>query len=186
MINQNDPSNSAPAPDCKTCSKCGEVKALSEFYKNCSPCKNCKDLHVAAYRKANPEKAAARNANWRKANPEKVAAAQAAYRKKKPENPEKAAARKAAWRKANPENPKERNDRNSAWRKKNPEKLAANRSAYGFVERAELRPSYVARMLQIPVSQLTPELLELKREQLLFKRLARDLTQAAKADESPQ
>ena len=54
------------AVETKRCYKCGEVKPRSEFYKDRSRsdgldprCKSCTKAHKAAWRKANPEKAAA-------------------------------------------------------------------------------------------------------------------------------
>ena len=147
--------------DCKTCSKCGEVKAVSEFYSGrARPCKKCISADGAAYCKANPEKVVARSAAYRKANHEKAAAYKAAYRK---ENPEKHAAKNAAWGKANPE------------------KVAAIKKSSVL----EMRPAYIAGVIGLPTSHLTPELLALKREQLTTHRLSKQITQAIKAQGAP-
>ena len=104
----------------KTCSKCGETKPLSAYYRNKrakdgrqSACKECRSAEqqayytrngdriratVAAYRKANPERVAAIQKVWREANPERVAAGKKAWAEA---NPERAAATKKAWNEAN-------------------------------------------------------------------------------------
>lgn len=131
----------------KTCTKCGETKALEALVmsrgKPRSFCKACKSAYDAACRAANPEKFSARSAAWNAANAEKVAAYQAAYR--------------------------------AAYYPANFEKIAARRADYV----ASLSASYLSSLLGIPTAQLTPELLELKREQLSLRRLARQLKKAA-------
>ena len=188
--------------DCKTCSKCGEVKAASEFYLGkARPCKECSrktnaDYYKAnskklaasatAYYKANPEKAAA----WRNANSEKVNTTRNAWRK---ENPRKMRAYRDVWKKKNPEKVNATRD---AWIKANPEKVAATATAYykanleKFTARSkaiasEMRPSYIAQRIGLPVAQLSPELLALKREQLATHRLSKQITQAIKAQGAP-
>jgi len=162
--------------DCKTCSKCGEVKAGSEFYSGRTrPCKECESSNGAAYRKANPEKVAARKASYRKANPEKVATAVAAWRKA---NPEKVAAQGPAYCKANPEKVAAGK---VAYYKKNAEKIHAMAK---FVA-SEMRPAYVATCIGLPVSRLTPELLALKRQQLKTHRLSKQIAKALKAKGKP-
>ena len=94
----------------KVCTKCGEEKELTEFYKKkggkfgvTSSCKICDKADQAAYRKTNSEKIKARKAAYRKANPEKIKAKNSAYYKA---NPEKVKASQAEYRKANPEKTK--------------------------------------------------------------------------------
>ena len=65
----------------KTCSKCGNTKALSEFYKRKRTrdghehhCKECIRVQNQAYYAANRERLRAAGAAWRKANPQRVAA----------------------------------------------------------------------------------------------------------------
>ena len=55
----------------KTCTKCGEIKALTEFYKRKASrdglmplCKTCEKARSKAYYEANPEKAKARFRAW--------------------------------------------------------------------------------------------------------------------------
>ena len=75
----------------KTCTKCGETKATTEFYKNKgnkdgirNDCKCCKNKTVATWQEANPEKRALLNRAWRNSNKEKVDAYVAAWQKANP------------------------------------------------------------------------------------------------------
>ena len=70
----------------KTCNKCGETKALTEFSKHKrtrdgleTQCKNCRNIIQKAYCKANPEKEKARHKTYSKTNPEKIKAYKKAY-----------------------------------------------------------------------------------------------------------
>jgi hypothetical protein len=76
----------------KKCTKCKEYKELDLFHKNKSRkdgkhpyCKRCHGEKVSAWKKANPEKHAARSRAWAKANPEKEAARHSAWQKAHPE-----------------------------------------------------------------------------------------------------
>ena len=91
----------------KTCTKCKETKATTEFYKHKGNkdglqynCKCCQSAASAAWDNANKAQRAARNAAWYTANPERVAAYKAGWRKA---NPERVAAYSAKWQKANPD-----------------------------------------------------------------------------------
>jgi hypothetical protein len=57
-----------------------------------------------------------------------------------------------------------------------PEPAEADLKAWGA--RQALEPTYVAQRLGIPISRLTPELLDLKREQLTIHRLSKQLKRA--------
>ena len=72
------------------------------------------------------------------------------------DNRAEALEKKRAWRVSNPGKAKARDTRNSAW------------------SRQKLKPAYVAKALGMPVKQVTPELLELKREQLTYHRLLKE------------
>jgi len=69
----------------KTCTKCGEEKALDCFSKNQSWCKACSFEYTRKYYKANPEKCNERQRKYRKANPEKFNERQRKHRKANPE-----------------------------------------------------------------------------------------------------
>jgi 5-methylcytosine-specific restriction endonuclease McrA len=132
----------------KACSKCGEVKASSEFRPNSklksglhSQCRSCCTANTKAWTIANPDKAKKGLANWYLKNAEKVKAYSAAWyaanperaRRKKAENkaanPEKYRAAIAAWQAANQDKVKASR---IAWIKANPEAvkmMARNRRA---------------------------------------------------------
>lgn len=55
----------------KKCSKCEEIKSVSEFYKNARYCKKCSSEYSRAWRKANPERHREHTLRWQKDNPEK-------------------------------------------------------------------------------------------------------------------
>ena len=103
-----------------------------------------------AYRKANSEKLKANGKAYRKANSEKLKANGKAYNK--------------AYQKANPEKIKAKG---KAYYKANPEKIKA-RSKKAI---ETISQSYIATRLHIPISLLTPELIDQKRLQLKIKRL---------------
>src|SRR4051794_19963756 len=71
----------------KRCTKCGETKALTDFYADRNTrdgrrpdCKACNSAASAARHRANPEPARERVRKWQEANPERYAARQAEYR----------------------------------------------------------------------------------------------------------
>ena len=71
----------------KKCIKCGEVKELTDFYKNKRlkdgrqrTCIICQKVYSKEYAKVNCETARVRTRNWRKANPAKRAASKAKRR----------------------------------------------------------------------------------------------------------
>ncbi len=106
-----------------------------------------------------------KNAAWKKAwdeaNREKRAAYSKAYNEA---NREKLAAKYKAYREANRE-------KVAAYREANREKVSARDKA--TIENLAL--SYVSQRLNMKPSEVTPELLELKREQLRLSRLTREL-----------
>ena len=109
----------------KQCTKCGEVKALSEFHKKSAAkdglqtrCKQC----WVKYNIDHKEQILTRGLAWKKANPEKVYARNSAWQKA---NPEKASARSVAWAKANPEKS------TAKWHRRRARKLSAEGSYTG-------------------------------------------------------
>jgi hypothetical protein len=111
--------------------------------------------YAKAWYAANPERARENNAAWRAANPEKKRAHDAARRAA---DPEKHRARVLAWLKEHSEEVIRRSSK----------------------AREDLAPHYVAGVLHMSVKELTPELLELKREQLRLKRITRELKKELK------
>lgn len=141
----------------KKCSKCGEVKPPSEFgldrskkHGLANQCKRCKGATSNAWREKNRERNRANERAWEERNRGHIRERQRArYRA----DPEKAKAPTEAWVRANPE-----------------KVLAVAKRA-----RDGLTKAYIASKLRIPVRDLTPELLALKREQLALKRLSREI-----------
>lgn len=87
------------------------------------------------------------------------------------DNPAKLIARSRAYY---AENKQKCKAQTAGYRVKNAEKLKAS----GAKHRTEISPSYAARAIGLKTSQLTPEILALKREQLTLHRLARQLRKA--------
>lgn len=131
-------------PECKRCSKCGEVKTAEGFSSDRRQkdgrarwCRACKANSARDWYRANPERHAATATAWRRANPEKVRA------------------KDRRIEQAHPERSRERTRRNTA----------------------KLADCYVAGTLRMPLPTIPGDLLELKREQLLLRRLTRKLVQ---------
>jgi hypothetical protein len=97
----------------KTCTRCGQTKRLSDFYKHKlgkygrrTDCKACRCESQRKYREADPEKARETDRKYREANREKV---RERKRKRYEANPEKARERDRKYREANPEKVRESN-----------------------------------------------------------------------------
>lgn len=149
----------APAPQ-KRCSRCGTVKSLDEFYKN----KAAPDGHQwhckVCMRRCADE--------WAVKHREHV---NALSRERARKNPGKKAAACRRWEQANPDKVRKKK---REWNARN----RAQRNAYDRQASAELRDFYVARQLGSTVTAAPPALIELKREQLTVRRLARQLRKA--------
>ena len=163
----------------KTCTKCGEVKALDAFHKNSKTkdghnykCKPCAISVASAWAKANPEKRAINDAAYRARHGDKENERKRSYCA---QNKDKVSASNKKWRDLNPERCRARS---VAWAQTNSEKITAYQKSY----RDALKKNYIAASLKIKVSELSPELYELKREQLETRRLAKQLKQATKEE----
>jgi len=91
----------------KKCNKCGEVKELTDFYKQTNAkdghaymCKVCTLAKSSAWYEANKERARLTRSSWYEANREKSIANNKAWRKA---HPDRCKANSKAWNKANPE-----------------------------------------------------------------------------------
>lgn len=93
-------------------------------------------------------------------------------------NPGKARENAKRYYQANPERYVQAARR---WQAANPEKFAEHVKRTSAKARLNLSPAYVAVTLGMPVSKLTPELIEAKRQQLLLYRAIKALQTAAKA-----
>jgi hypothetical protein len=192
----------------KACSVCSEAKALSEYHKDSGAkdghstrCKACvraagqawreqnaerKRAHAKAYYEANkarvleqqrhyyeatkPERTAVAKA-WAEANPDKVRAAKQRYAARRGD------ALKEEKRTRYLQNREAALMKNKAWREANPEKVAEYRRR--LVD--ELGPSYVAGCLGMQTATAPPELLQMKRDEIALRRLARLLKEASNA-----
>jgi hypothetical protein len=108
----------------KKCSKCGEIKDETEFYKCRSnkdklqgSCKKCWSKKNKEYYKNNLEYFREKNKEWKESNPEKVKENQKRYYKN---NLEKNKERSKKWAENNPEKVKEIRKK---WVKNNPGKI---------------------------------------------------------------
>ena len=166
----------------KTCTKCGEVKALDAFWKNKNRkdgidgrCKQCNRDAANKYRAENielvREKDRARVAamtsqskrekhkKWRDANREKVRADG-----------------KETMRRLYEKDPLRFRNKAKEWRSANYGKaISTTRNG-----REKLIDGYVAYVLRLPLVDCSPELIALKREQLQIYRITKQLNQAIK------
>ena len=133
----------------KKCTKCGEVKSLSAFYKRKNiksgvgaECKACRKAYCKAYYEANKYKVKA-------------------YRESNKDN-------KKAYDKAYYEANKYKV---KAYRESNKDNIKASNKAYKKVNKDNLTNQYVAHAMRLPIADIPPELIELKRAQLKLHRL---------------
>ena len=142
----------------RPCKKCGVVFATQR----CLPCKRAE---ARKWHKENPEKSKATSRKWKEGNQEKV---KVAVRKWREENQEKARAASRKWYEENPEKAKAKARKQY---EENPEKV--NAIARKNIE--TLSDRYVSKRIGAPIKDLSPEIIELKREQLLMFRLNKEL-----------
>lgn len=185
--------------DTKACTRCGQVKALTEFRRNAaakdgreSQCRSCRATYYAAnvdkykarkkaWAALNREAVAAYLKRWREANADAHKAKAKIYREAHAD--EKNAKRKI-YLKANPDAKNAKVAKDKIYRETNRHALKVK--AKRFNDRAvnTLAPGYVAKCLGIPLSNIPAELLQMKREQITLRRLARQLRRAS--DESSE
>ena len=139
----------------KTCTKCGESKAVAEFHKHsrgsggfASSCKSCTSIAQSTHRAANRGRYSAADAAYRAANPEKTRAINAKSNAKYcAANREKVNAANAAYRAAHPDKEKARNakyhatnpSRYSEWYAANTEKSKARAAMWRAANPETLR-----------------------------------------------
>lgn len=85
------PCNPNPMTE-KACTKCGEVKSLSEYHRHrgmkdgrAAACGSCQRAASRAWHKANPKRTARNRQRWKQENRAKVAAMSASWERKNPE-----------------------------------------------------------------------------------------------------
>ncbi len=135
----------------KVCSKCGEEKELEKFVKD----KTRKNGRRGICRKCTTLK----SIKWNKNNPEKVKV----YRELPFNRARKNAREKERW-------------------KKNPEKYRERKKVWAKNDREGLANSYICRLIfeafQVRFSEITPERIQNKREQVMVFRALKSLKEA--------
>jgi len=125
----------------KTCNRCGEIKPLSEFYKNkgmrdghLKQCKECSNAYFKKYRQENAESIREFQKKYAQKNAEKLRDYQKKYRQ---ENAERLNESSKKWGQENAEKKREANKRHyqenkaryrelqQKWQQENPERLKA-------------------------------------------------------------
>jgi len=107
----------------KTCSKCGEVKAVELFRRDRNQCKGCSSIEYKVWYEKNIQYARGRAAQWSKDNAEKRLATR---RKFKEDNPEKHKANLKRYREKSREKyPEKHRVASAKWALENPEKRKA-------------------------------------------------------------
>ena len=71
-------------------------------------------------------------------------------------------------------------ERQQRWREKNPDRHKEQKGASQAKSIAEMSDAYIAGLIQVPVDECTPELIQRKREQLEMHRLIRQLKRESK------
>ena len=149
----------------KRCSKCGEEKELGEFYKDKfgkygvrSICKICqKELHKINYIK-NKKKVKDQKQRWAKAHRQQINI------------------RQQQLRKANSDRYRQYQRQ---WALKHPEQCKNWGRKRGRQEIINLADRYIKNILRsIGISQITPQMIQLKREQIMVHRALQSLKEA--------
>jgi len=130
----------------KKCSKCGEVKSLSDFYKRYGMCKECASIQQREYRLKNAEKRIKYNKEYRLKNAERIREQKREYRLK------------------NAERIREYDKKYSS---ENIEKIRKREKKNNY----NLTNKYIASLLRISIKDVPKELLEAKRAQIKIHRL---------------
>lgn len=190
----------------KNCCSCGEQKALSDYHRDGGAkdghsyrCKACVRAAGKAWREQNAERKRTNAKAYYEANKARVLEQQRAYwqatkqerlataKRWAEAHPHSVSASKKRWQDKHGEahkllkreqyraDPDTVNMRNKAWRDANPEKVKAYRE--------RLSDAYVASMLGLRTDEAPAELLQMKRDQVALRRLARLLKEACNEDE---
>jgi len=161
----------------KKCSKCGEVKAVSEFYKDKyskdgvrSSCKECKKQ----YYKANNEKILGQKKQHYKANKKKIKKYNKQYQQA---NKEKIKEHRKQYYQANKEQIKEYNKQ---YYQANNEQIIEQKKQYDQDNINKLGDTYIKDIIRkqtngmLKASDMPEELIELKRNNIILKRKIKD------------
>lgn len=190
----------------KACGVCGESKPLADYHKDSGAkdvhtwrCKACVSSAAKTWREQNAEHRKAQRKAYYEANKAQILAAQKSYNEANAAkrnitraawdkaNADKVKSYKREWRAANAQRLKEQKRkqyqanatewkaRNAAWRKEHQEQVSAYRRQ--LVE--EVGPSYAAGLLGMQTAKTPPVLLQMKRDEIALRRLARTLKKAS-------
>ena len=150
----------------KTCSKCGEVKAVEMFLKRKGQCKDCLAAWHVVYRKINKEKIGAREKNYRETHKQQIAERNRRY-----------VSINFAGRK----------QYQQKWRQNNQDsllKIERRRRQRDAIKIKQFRDSLpdcrvkqaIAAQIGVPANAIPPELVEVKRKHLQLLRKIKELT----------
>lgn len=151
----------------KRCSKCGEVKPITEFYRDktskdgyCYCCKRCKLVYAKKYNKEHKQEVIERNKKYREEHREEITKQSKKYYE---ENKEKRTKYSREYAKNNKDKIAERKKR---YRKENIEKISEYQKKYREEHRDELLAKARARRLQNNRTALTQDELDFLLEEL--------------------
>lgn len=155
----------------KTCSKCGEIKAVELFRDRRNQCKCCEVLAFKVWAKENPEKVKTLKRESYRKNKEKILVAQKKYRQK------------------NIESIREKNRKRSIeYAAKNPEKRRMTRRKTNAKSVERLSQYYVRNLVAasvgIPAELVVDSLIEVKRKHLQILRAMKEKTDEHKVKKS--
>ena len=181
----------------KECIKCGKIKCLWAFSKQkkcefgvCPICKKCINKYHKEYRKNNKEKLLEYSKEYRKNNKDMKKIHDKKYYEKNKEEIKESCEK---WRENNKEEIKEyskeyrKNNKeklleySKEYRKNNKEKIKKDQDWWNKKYNKDLRNAYIKNQLKytekVPTEQITPEMIELKRQQLkLFREIRQGRT----------
>ena len=157
----------------KQCSKCKEVKGLDCFNKHKRnndglryKCKECENVYNSAYYNNNKEMIRERSAIWRKENEDKI-------KQWRIDNKDDLSKRHKEWVRKNPEKSKAIQAR---YIKKDPEHVKSLYKKGGKKRVIEMGDKYIMGQLKSQNLPITPETIEVKREQIKINRLIKSKT----------
>lgn len=173
----------------KQCSKCGEVKPLDGFYKKStvksgitSHCKECIRRKSSEWAANNKDMHRSRSRAYAASNRERLNAAAVARNKK---NPDQVKARRARYAESHPDKVKESKKK---WQDEHIDRRRECNRARMSAQRRDLADPYVIAKLikgvRLNADQIPPDLIELKRQQLLMYRATKQLINSIKEKQS--
>jgi hypothetical protein len=77
-------------------------------------------------------------------------------------------------------NPQKVRELSKKWKLENPDKVKKDSDIRNKYRVEQILPCYVANTLRMPIANIPPELIEMKRNQILFKRALKELKETLK------